>query len=275
MKFSILTPSYNQGRFISDCIESVKIQLDGNPTFQVEHLVLDACSTDETLLVLKQHPHLEWKSEPDKGQSDAINKGFLAASGDWVMWLNADDYLLPNALEKVARFIEQHPEADVVYGGWNFVDAKGEATRKNYVFPFDLGMVIHYGPYLASTACFFRRSTVIGEGFLLNPHFRYNMDGEFYSRLGRAGKRFFYLPELLAGFRVHGQNVSYQYQNQSGIDGLLRRQLALAEGTAIKRAYGITLFHHPVGDSVVDAMLWAFYRVKKILLKVIHGSYSK
>ena len=275
MKFTIVTPSFNQGRFITDCIESVIAQSADHPSIQLEHIIIDACSTDETLSILKRYPHLKWVSEPDKGQSDAINKGFQKASGEWVMWLNADDYLLPNALEKISIFIEQHPDADVVYGGWNFVDSKGEATSKSYVFPFDLGMMIHYGPHIGSTACFFRRSTVISEGYLLNPQFRYNMDGEFYSRLGRAGKRFFYLPELLAGFRVHGQNVSYQYKNQPGIDGLLRRQLALAEGTAIKRAYGITLFNHPVGDSVVDAMLWVFYRVKKILLKVMHGSYSK
>lgn len=271
MKFTIVTPSFNQGRFIADCIESVKQQ-----NYPHEHLIFDACSTDETLDVLKRYDDdsgLKWVSEPDKGQCDAINKGFTAASGEWVMWLNADDFLLPDALAKVAAFIEQHPEADVVYGGWNFTDVDKRITKTSKVFPFDLGMVVHYGTYIGSTACFYRKKTVIDEGFLLNLKFRFNMDGEYYARLGTAGKRFSYLPEILAGFRVHEQNVSYQYKSQAGMDGILRRQLALAEGMAIRRVYGITLFKNEMANTVVDAAIWYFYRVKKIALKLFYGKY--
>jgi glycosyltransferase involved in cell wall biosynthesis len=272
MKFSIITPSFNQGRFIADCIESVRQQ-----AYPHEHLIFDACSGDETLEVLKRHadlPELTWVSEPDKGQCDAINKGFLRANGDWVMWLNADDFLLPGALEKVAAFIEKHPDADVVYGGWNFTDADKRVTKTVKVFPFDLRMLIHYGPYIASTACFFRKKTVIDEGFLLNTKFRFNMDGEYYARLGRAGKRFLYLPEILAGFRVHEQNVSYQYLNQKGMDGIFRQQQQMAESAAIRRAYGFTLFRNSMSNAIVDALLWYYYRIKKITVKILHGSYG-
>jgi glycosyltransferase involved in cell wall biosynthesis len=79
VQFSFITPSFNQGRFIRDCIESVKTQ----ERVDCEHIVVDACSTDETLSILKTYTHLQWVSEPDKAQTDAINRGFLRAKGDW------------------------------------------------------------------------------------------------------------------------------------------------------------------------------------------------
>ncbi len=269
MKFSIVTASYNYGRFIRDCIESVREQKG----VELEHILFDGGSTDETLSILKEYPHLDWVSEPDKGMSDAINKGFLKATGDWVMWLNTDDRLLPGALEKVARFAEAHPDADVIYGGWNFVNEKGEFIKAMKIFPFDLMMMIHYGTYIGSTACFFRRKTILDEGHLLDIKFKVVMDGEYYSRLGRAGKRFEYIPEILAEFRLHGYNTSMNHALMRGMDGIYKYQAQLAESVAIRRAYGITLFRHPMADPVVDAALWGYYRFKKLVLKWLQGSY--
>ena len=130
MKFSIITPSFNQGRFIADCIESVMNQAcDG---IEVEHIVIDAVSTDKTIDVLNYYPHLNWTSEPDAGMSDGINKGFLKATGDWLMWLNCDDYLLPGALSKVADFIKQHPDVDVVHGDCAFIQEDKTLIRRKY-----------------------------------------------------------------------------------------------------------------------------------------------
>ena len=269
MKFSIVTPSFNQGRFLRDCIESVQAQT----LVEWEHIVIDAGSTDETLEVLKAYPHLQWISEPDKGQSDGINKGFRRATGDWVMWLNGDDYLLPGALARVAAFAEQHPEADVIYGGWHFVDEQKHITSTSKVFPIDKGMMIYYGPYIGSTACFYRRRTVIAEGHLLNVEFRIDMDGEYYARLLTLGKRFVYFPDVLACFRIHGGNASMKEAGDRTIEGLLRQHRLWAESAAIRRAYGWTPFDHPSGDAIVDSLLWYFYRVKKVILKFIHGSY--
>ncbi len=271
MKFSIVTASFNHGRFIRDCIESVLAQKG----IEFEHIVFDAGSTDETLSILKEYPHLDWVSEPDKGMSDAINKGFRKATGDWVMWLNTDDYLLPGALERVARFIEKNPAADVVYGGWNFVDEEKRFVKTMKLFPFDLMMMIHYGPYIGSTACFFRRKTTIAEGHLLDVKFRFCMDGEYYCRLGKAGKRFAYLPEILADFRIHGQNTSMCHNTMQGMDGIFRYQLLLAENASIRRAYGVTLFRLPMANVGVDVVFWFYYRIKKIVLKVLHGSYRQ
>ena len=150
VKFSIVTPSFNQGRFIRDCIESVRAQTET----EWEHIVVDAGSTDETLAVLREYPHLKWTSEPDQGQSDGINKGFLRATGDWVMWLNADDYLLPGALRKVAGAASRWPEADVLYGECLFVDKDKRLLRRKRDHRFDFGVLVFYGCYIPSTATF-------------------------------------------------------------------------------------------------------------------------
>ena len=94
LKISIVTCSYNQAEFIRQNIESVLNQ--NYPNF--EHLIIDGGSTDGTIEILKEYPHLNWVSEPDRGQSDALNKGFRKASGDIIAWINSDDMLAPNAL---------------------------------------------------------------------------------------------------------------------------------------------------------------------------------
>jgi GT2 family glycosyltransferase len=218
MKFSIITPSFNQGRFIRDCIESVRAQSG----VEWEHIVTDAGSRDETLAVLKAYPHLHWTSEPDRGMSDGINKGFRRATGDWLMWLNTDDYLLPGALAKVAAFAQAHPEPDVLYGDCLFVRESKEVIRRKREHEFDFSILLFYGCYIPSTATFFRRR-VIAEGHLLDPAYRVCMDLDYYLRLGRAGYRFGYVPEPLAGFRWHGSNTS-TVQNQRRIEELRRLQ---------------------------------------------------
>src|ERR1700728_2373776 len=104
---SVVTPSLNSEAFIEDAILSVARQ----QRVAVEHIVIDGASTDATAAIVKRHTDVQWNSEPDRGQSDAINKGFLRAKGDLVGWLNADDYYLPGGLEAIARAAQEHPEA--------------------------------------------------------------------------------------------------------------------------------------------------------------------
>lgn len=203
LKFSIITPSYNQGRFLPDCIASVRAQSG----VEIEHIVIDACSTDETLDVLKANPHLDWVSEKDGGMSDGINKGFLKATGDWMMWLNCDDYLLPEVLGKVAAHIAAHPDADVIHGDCLFVNEDKSLIRRKFDHPVDKNMLLFVGCYIPSTSTFFRRR-IIESGNLLDVHYRVCMDWEYYLRLMRKGFRFSYLPEAIAGFRWHGSNTS-------------------------------------------------------------------
>ncbi len=169
--------------------------------------MIDAASTDSTFEILERHSHLRWISEPDRGQSDAINKGFRMATGDLVGWLNADDYYLPGGLEAIARAAEQHPEADVLYGDCIFVDPEGRIVRSKVEHDFDQQVLLYFGCYIPSTSTFFRRR-LIERGLLLDCDYRIAMDFEFFARLARLGCTFHYVPQFIAAFRWHEDNVS-------------------------------------------------------------------
>jgi glycosyltransferase involved in cell wall biosynthesis len=266
MDFTIVTPSYNYGRYINECLQSVAEQ--EGITF--EHLVMDAGSTDDTAEVVVKFPHSGFFQEPDEGMTDGINKGFRRAKGEWVMWLNADDRLLPGALAAVKEFAEKHPDADVIYGCWNFVDEHGTFIRKMTVFPFDRGMIANHGCYIASTATFYRRSTTIDEGHLLNIAFKSVMDGEYFCRLSAAGKRFKYLPVALADFRLHDGSISQRNLGKEDIDSVLAHQKQLAESRAIRRVYGLKLFKDEMLNAIVEGVIYHLYRFKKGFLRVLH-----
>src|SRR5262249_45140624 len=110
---SIVTPSFNQGRFIRETIESVLLQDYPN----LEYMVIDGGSTDETVSILERYrDRFFWVSEPDRGQAHAINKGWKRAKGDILAWLNSDDMYLPGAISNAARYLVDHPEIGLVYG---------------------------------------------------------------------------------------------------------------------------------------------------------------
>lgn len=110
-KISIITPSFNSVQFVQRAIESVLNQDDPN----FEHIIIDACSTDGTLDLCRKYNHLILVSEPDKGQSDAMNKGFLLSKGEIIVYLNADDFFLPGAFSEIRKaFLNDNP--DIVVG---------------------------------------------------------------------------------------------------------------------------------------------------------------
>jgi glycosyltransferase involved in cell wall biosynthesis len=265
VRFSIITASYNYGNFIGECLESVAAQ----QCVEIEHLVMDAGSTDDTAKVVARHPHAAFFQEPDKGMTDGINKGFRRAQGDWVMWLNADDRLKSGALAAVAAFAERHPEADVIYGGWDFIDGSGRFLRRMPALPFDFRILVQQGCYIGSTACFFRRTSTIGEGHLLDDDFGYCMDGEYYVRLAHAGKRFVPMPEILADFRLHDGSISQSSLGKADMRNLLRFQRQAAEPRAIRRMYGFKPFKDENLSLVVDGLLYHVYRFKKGILRMI------
>jgi glycosyltransferase involved in cell wall biosynthesis len=228
MLFSVVTPSFNQGRFLSDCLQSVAAQRSAD--IQVEHIVVDACSTDETIALLEARSDVLWTSEPDAGQTDAINKGFRRATGDWLMWLNADDYLLPGALEKVRVYALAHPDADVIFGDCLFVDEAGRTLREKREGSFDFNMLLFYGCYIPSTATFFRRD-LIDRGLLLDTQFKNCMDTDYFLRLAMSGARFKHLPELLAAFRWHDSNISTKFAERRQAERFqIQRQTLQAQG---------------------------------------------
>lgn len=259
--FSIVTPSYNYVNYVRECIDSVREQKG----VTVEHIVQDAGSTDGTREILESYPHLKLYVEPDSGMSEGINRGFRKARGKWVMWLNTDDRLLPGALAAMKAFADSRPDADIVYGAWNFIGPDGSIQRPMKALPYSLRMHIWYGTYVASTALFLRRSTTIEEGFLLDERFHYDMDGEYYARLGRAGKKFAHYNKLLADFRWHGDNLSARNTDCMGMESELKRQKQHREDAAIKRIYGHSFATHSY-NNIMDGVLREAYRLKKAFL---------
>jgi glycosyltransferase involved in cell wall biosynthesis len=195
---SVVTPSLNQAAFLVDAVESVATQ--DHPA--LEHLVIDAVSTDGTVEFLQERPDVTWTSEPDEGQSDALNKGFLRAQGDVIAWLNADDRYLPGAFAAVAKHFEEHPETDVLYGDINWIDEHGAVFEHRPSLPYD-PFTLRYLNWLPipSAATFFR-SDIVRDGHLIDPTYEWAMDYEFFLRLSNAGYRFQHLPVTLADFRI-------------------------------------------------------------------------
>lgn len=264
--FTIVTPSYNYREYISEMLDSVTSQKG----VTYEHLVYDARSTDGTLDIIQEYDHVVLTVEPDKGMSDAINKGLRAAKGEWVMWLNTDDRLKPGALAAVKKFAETRDDADVIYGAWDFIDAEGKYQRTMGLFPFKKLMLAHYGCYIGSTATFFRRNTTIDQGHFLNERFKCVMDGEYYNRLASKRKKFVYMPVSLADFRLHGDNISQKLLGASGVDSVLSLQLMLAESRTIRRCYGISLFKNDHLNGIADAVLFYAFKLCKLPFKLLN-----
>ncbi len=263
MDFTIITPNMNHAGFLRECMESVSSQKG----VLLEHLVMDGCSTDGSAEVAAGFPDAVWVSEKDGGMSEAINKGFDRARGDWVMWLNADDRLKPGALaEALQRLHQSH--ADVVYGGYDFVDAAGNFLRRPRMPRWSSFVHTHHHCYIGSTSAFYRRASILDSGFRLRPDFRYVMDGEFYARLDAAGKTFERIPEVIADFRLHGANASLIHLGKTrDMERILAAERQHVESRSIRRAYGITLFTDPYLNGLADGILWIAARVWKQLIK--------
>lgn len=179
---SIITPSFNQGEFIAATIDSVLTQ--DYPA--IEYLVVDGGSTDGTLDVLRSYgARLNWISEPDQGQADAVNKGIARTQGAIVAWLNADDLYVPGAVARGVAELEAHPNAALVYGNAEFIDRAGTVLGPcPQVEPFDLARLLHHLDFIVQPATFFRRAAFERVGGL-DVGLRYCLDYDLWLRLAR------------------------------------------------------------------------------------------
>ncbi|TBV25495.1 hypothetical protein DMZ43_11150 [Meridianimaribacter sp. CL38] len=171
MKISVLTPTYNSGVYLKKSIESVLTQTYSN----WEHIVVDGGSTDQSLDILKSYKHLIWVSEPDEGQSDAMNKAFNMATGDIIIYLNADDYFYPEAFEVFVASFKNNPNCDIVVGNLH-KDKQGiiEASTNATVSWKDLSIIKGRFPLNPVSYAYKRKvQEKVGE-FPLDEH--YTMD---------------------------------------------------------------------------------------------------
>lgn len=186
MRLSIVIPSYNQCQFIGQTLESILRQSDG---LDLEVIIVDGQSTDNSVGVAnKYRPLFEKKSisftlisEPDKGQSDAINKGSRLASGELLTYLNSDDYYEPNCLNQMMAAFEKHPMAQWGYGGWNFIDLEGRVYSSKIPNKY-IRQKLFYWDNIMQPSCFYRKDFFIKTG-LINEALHLSMDYDLWLRM--------------------------------------------------------------------------------------------
>ncbi|MEM7583936.1 MAG: glycosyltransferase family 2 protein [Acidobacteriota bacterium] len=200
-KVSVVTPSFNQGRFIRQAIDSVQAQTYPH----IEHVVVDGGSTDETLEILRSYgDRINWSSRPDAGQSDAINRGFAATRGEILAWLNTDDvYPRPDAVERAVDELVRHPQTGLVFGRGVILDESGAETGPFVELePFNLWRLLYMLDTILQPATFFRRSAFEAVGGL-DLELHYAMDWDLWLRLvAHAEVRF--IDHVLGGSREYG-----------------------------------------------------------------------
>jgi len=196
---SIITPSFNQARFIKYTILSVKNQTYPN----IEHIIIDGGSSDNTLEILRKYEdtyNMRWISEPDEGQADAINKGFKMANGEIIGWLNSDDcYLKTTAVSKVVKSFSI-TQADIVYGDNVEIDQDNLILRIRCGIPRFSYKLLLWCDYISQPTVFFKRKVL--EKYALDKNLQFAMDYDFWLQLGRA-YRFHYLNDIIAAARKH------------------------------------------------------------------------
>ena len=217
---SVVTPSYNQGPFIERTIRSVLEQGVGD----LEYMVVDGGSTDDTVAILQRHAgRLRWVSEPDQGQADAVNKGIRGTSGAVVGWLNSDDVYYPGALRTALDYFAAHPEVDLIYGNAHHIDDQDRVIEPYPTEPWNVDRLREVC-FLCQPAVFFRRRVVERHG-ALDERLQYCMDYEYWLRL--AGKHVCVarLPDMLAGSRLHAatKTLGSRIKVHREINDMMRR----------------------------------------------------
>jgi glycosyltransferase involved in cell wall biosynthesis len=210
-KISVVTPSFNGIHTIRETIESVRSQ--DYPNW--EHLVVDGGSTDGTVDLLKEYPHLKWVSEKDEGHYHAMNKGIERATGQIVNILNADDCFRPGTLRAVGEAFARHPEWDALFGDIQFVDDHGEAICRREEACYDYNVLRYAIGYVIHQTLFVRKAVHDRLGLYRHKEFLNSADYEFILRMGRAGCRVGHVPQLLINYRFHefGQSADRRVFN--------------------------------------------------------------
>ena len=197
-KVSIVTPSLNQGKFIEETIRSVLLQ--GYPN--LEYIIIDGGSTDDSVEIIRKYSAWlgYWISEPDSGQSHAINKGWKRASGEILAYLNSDDIYLPGSVITAEKLLAEHPDVSMIYGGCNYIDEQNRITGAFYGEEFDIKQMF-FNYIVPQPAVFFKKIVLDKVGYL-DESLHYVMDRDLWIRIGLELK-VKYFPVMFTNMRRH------------------------------------------------------------------------
>lgn len=260
LKFSIVTPSFNQGQYIESTIQSVLNQNYKN----LEYFIQDGGSKDNTLIILERYNDQlsGWTSERDAGQANAINRGFERTDGDIMAWLNSDDLILPHALKRVSDYFLEHPEIDVVYGNRLLINENGMEIGR-WILPGHNKKTLSWVDYIPQETLFWRRRAW-EKIKKLDESFQYAMDWDLLTRFREANLKFAHIPHFLGAFRVHSaqKTTSTSDVGYEEMDRIRKKVLGYVPSRKeIHRAILPYLFCHIAVD--------LFYRVRKRIRKTM------
>lgn len=200
-RLTIVTPSYNQGKFLEATIRSVLLQ--GYPN--LEYIIIDGGSTDNSVETIKKYENylFYWHSKADKGQADAINQGLETSTGEIIGWINSDDVYVQGTFYKIVKAFHYHPDYIVVHGNRILINKKGDVTGLIALPPFEPKTLIYN---VCSETAFWQRSAMKQAG-LLKSELQFAIDLEFFGRLYQYGK-FLKLNDYLGYFRCYPETKS-------------------------------------------------------------------
>ena len=197
---SVITPSYNQGQFIQQTIESVLNQDYAN----IEYIVIDGGSTDETIAILNSYGNkIIWVSEKDEGQADAVNRGIRMASGEIIGWLNSDDTYLPGSIRKAVSFFNKYSNVQMLYGEAYYTDKEGNITSRYPTKPFNYDNLAHEC-FICQPSAFIRKNVLFDVG-LLRKDLQLCMDYELWMRIGKK-YTIASIPDYFSTSRLYSEN---------------------------------------------------------------------
>ncbi len=235
---SIITPSFNQAAYLEQTILSVLEQ--DYP--HIEYMVVDGASTDNSVEIIKKYESklAWWVSEKDRGQADAINKGFARATGEVVAWLNSDDYYLAGTVSAAVKIFEEHPEVVLVYGNMLSVDENGKTFNILNYKQLTLEDLLCF-QIIGQPAVFMRRSALQKAG-TLDPAFHFMLDHHLWIRIAQQGK-ILHVARTLSAARYHAEAKNIAKAAEFGRDAFrildwskTQPELAPALGRILRRA---------------------------------------
>ena len=208
---SVVTPTFNQANFLRETIESVLSQ--DHPA--IEYQIIDDGSTDATPEILQEYSDRAWiERHENRGQTPTINKGWERAKGGILTWLNSDDTFLPGAVSRAVAYLEEHPDVGIVFGDTLFTEPDGTPIERSKGQEFDyVNFVKRCHNPIAQPSAFIRRSVIDDIG-MLDPHYYYFMDWDFWLRAG-VNHKITYFPELLSTYRLHADSKTVAQANKA------------------------------------------------------------